>query len=161
MNRFLRFFRLSALVLACSLLLQPLPVSAAMPRRTIPYTVQEQQMMAWVVQQEVRGASLEHKRIIARVIVNRVLDSRFPDTVTGVLTQKGQFTSIQNWQQRRYEPDADTRRAVWEVLTGRCQEDFGGALYFYAPRWAASGAANWFEGSLCFLFEKEGHRFFR
>lgn len=162
MNRFLRFFRLPALVLACSLLLQPLPVSAAgFPRRVIPYTAQEQQMMTWVVQQEVRGASLEHKRIIARVIVNRVLDSRFPDTVTGVLTQKGQFASIRNWQQRLYEPDADTRRAVWEVLTGRCQKDFGGALYFYAPRWASAGAANWFEGSLCFLFEKEGHRFFK
>ena len=117
-------------------------------------------MMNWIVQQEVRGASIAHKRVIAQVIVNRVKSDAFPDTVTGVLTQKNQFSSLRNWYERNYPPDADTIRAVRQVLTGE-YADLHGALFFYAPRWASSSAANWFENSLTYLFEMEGHRFFR
>ncbi|MBR6790680.1 MAG: cell wall hydrolase [Oscillospiraceae bacterium] len=126
----------------------------------IPYTYEEQRMMNWVVQQEVRGASVEHKRVIAQVIVNRVKDPAFPDTVTDVLTQKNQFSSIGNWYDRKFEPDRDTITAVRQVLTGE-YADIHGALYFYAPRWASPSAAAWFENDLTFLFEMEGHRFFR
>lgn len=126
----------------------------------IPYTYEEQRMMNWVVQQEVRGASIGHKRVIAQVIVNRVKDPAFPDTVAEVLTQKNQFSSIGNWCDRKFEPDLDTITAVREVLTGE-YADIHGALYFYAPRWASSSAAGWFENDLDFLFEMEGHRFFR
>lgn len=150
---------MAALVLAMAMPLSALAAGPCQP--VIRCTAQEQQMIMWIVQQEVRGASLAHKRVIARVIVNRVLSDQFPDTVTEVLTQKNQFTSIQNWYQRRYVPDADTRRAVWEVVTGRYTDDCGGALFFYAPRWASGSAGSWFENKLTFLFEMEGHRFFR
>lgn len=160
MKKILRF--LAAITAALSIAAaMPAAASAAGPcQPVISCTAEEQQMMMWIVQQEVRGASLQHKRVIARVIVNRVLSDKFPDTVSEVLTQKNQFTSLQNWYQRRYEPDADTRRAVWEVVTGRYSDDCGGALFFYAPRWASGSAASWFEKKLHYLFEMEGHRFF-
>lgn len=156
-------YRIFAAALSMMLVLTVFPVKAEAARvlqGQIAYTYEEQRMMTWVVQQEVRGASIAHKRIIAQVIVNRVKSDEFPDTIAEVLTQKNQFTSIQNWYQRRYRPDIDTIRAVQQVLTGE-YTDTSGALYFYAPRWASPSAAGWFENSLTYLFEMEGHRFFR
>lgn len=130
-------------------------------RRACAFTDEEVTMMEYIIQQEVRGASLKHKRIIANVIVNRVNSDSFPDTVEGVLFQKGQFTSAQNYHNRKYPPDEDTKRAVQEVLNRRCEDLSQGALYFYAPRWTAQKTASWFENKLDYLFELEGHRFFR
>ncbi len=133
----------------------------AKARQTCSFTSEEVTMMEYIIQQEVRGASLKHKRIIANVIVNRVKSDAFPDTIEGVLFQKGQFTSAQNYYNRTYPPDEDTKQAVWEVLNGQCEDLSQGALYFYAPRWTSQSTASWFENDLDYLFELEGHRFFR
>ena len=41
-------------------------------------TADDVSMMEYVVEREVHGASYAHKIAVANVIVNRVLDSRFP-----------------------------------------------------------------------------------
>lgn len=133
----------------------------AKARRACSFTSEEVTMMEYIIQQEVRGASLKHKRIIANVIVNRVNSDTFPDTIEGVLFQKGQFTSAQNYYNRKYPPDEDTKRAVREVLNRQCDDLSQGALFFYAPRWTGQKTASWFENELDYLFELEGHRFFR
>lgn len=133
----------------------------AKARRACSFTNEEVTMMEYIIQQEVRGASLKHKRIIANVIVNRVNSDAFPDTIEGVLFQKGQFTSAQNYYNRKYPPDEDTKRAVREVLNRQCEDLSQGALFFYAPRWTGQKTASWFENELDYLFELEGHRFFR
>ena len=123
------------------------------------YTEEEAEMMAWIIQQEVRGGSLRHKRIIAEVILNRVRSPRFPNTISEVLLTPGQFTSAANWRDRTYEPDTDTRQAVREALSGQLEPASGGAVFFYAPRWTDPKIAAWFE-SLPLKLELEGHRFF-
>ena len=40
--------------------------------------------------------STEGRRYIALCILCRVMDSRFPDTITEVLTQSGQFSTVRN-----------------------------------------------------------------
>lgn len=40
--------------------------------------------------------STEGRRYIALVILNRVADDRFPDTISEVLTQAGQFSTVRN-----------------------------------------------------------------
>ena len=80
------------------------------------WTDEEEEMMCWIIQQEVRGATIKHKRIIANIILNRVKDERFPNTIKEALESKNQFTSINNWYNRIYEPDEDTREAVHDVL---------------------------------------------
>ena len=127
----------------------------------IECTEEEQKMMEYIIQQEVRGATLKHKRIIAQVIVNRVTSDKFPNTVSEVILQKGQFSSVSNYYNRVYEPDDDTKQAVKEVLNNECENLSKGALFFYSPRWASEKSANYFENSLTFLFELEGHRFFK
>ena len=130
-------------------------------KRECLYTEEEMVMAEYIIQQEVRGASIEHKKIIAQVILNRVKNDAFPDNVYDVLFQKGQFTSAQNYINKKYPPDEDTKRAVYEVFNGECEDLSKGALYFYAPRWTAQKTSNWFENKLTFLFELEGHRFFK
>jgi N-acetylmuramoyl-L-alanine amidase len=127
----------------------------------VQYTDEEKSMLEYIVQQEVNGLSLEHKRIIAGVIVNRVKSSSFPNSIKGVLTQTNQFSSLSNWYSKKVTPDADTKQAVDEVLNGKTEDKTKGALYFYSPKYASGSSSSWFENHLTFLFELEGHRFFK
>ncbi len=56
------------------------------------YTAGELLLIAQVVHQEAKGTSLEAQAAVANVIYNRLISSRFPDTVEGVIFQKYQFT---------------------------------------------------------------------
>ena len=135
--------------------------TAAHASETLSYTETERQMLGYIVQQEAGGYDLAHKQVIAQVVINRVRSSEFPDSITGVLTQKNQFSSLSNWYSRRNAPDADTIQAVDDVLSGEYEDETMGATFFYAPRWAGKRAARWFENSLLFLFAIDGHRFFK
>lgn len=124
----------------------------------IEYTQEELEMMEYVVEQETEGASLEHKRIVSYVIINRVKSELFPDNVKDVLTAKNQFSAIDNYYYKYNEPEEITKQAVFEALNGQCEDESGGALYFYAPRWC--GYMSYFENKP-FVLEMEGHRFFK
>ncbi|HCG35121.1 MAG TPA: hypothetical protein DER23_02140, partial [Clostridiales bacterium] len=127
----------------------------------ISLSEQEFDMICFVVEREARGLSYEHKQIITWVIVNRVRSGKFPSTVYAVLHSKNQFSTISNYYQPKYMPTDDTIQAVYSVLNGNAQDISKGAVYFYAPARAKQSSANWFENDLKFLFEMEGHRFFK
>ena len=122
------------------------------------YSEEEREMMEWVVEQETEGASIEHKRIVCYVILNRVKSDLFPDSIKEILTSENQFSAIDNYYYKYNEPDEKTKQAVYEVLNGKVKDESEGALYFYAPRWC--GYMSYFENKI-FLFEIEGHRFFK
>lgn len=130
------------------------------PYKGIFVSAEEVEMMECVIQRET-GGSIEHRRIIAEVILNRVADRHFGDTVEAVLTAPRQFSTISNYYTKKRPPDETTKQAVREVLTGTCSFNSGGALYFYDPRYAAENLAKWFETDLEFVFEFESHRFFK
>lgn len=48
------------------------------------------------VQAEAGNQSIEGRRYVAAVIINRVEDPAFPDTVEGVLEQEGQFSTYKH-----------------------------------------------------------------
>ena len=125
------------------------------PIQQFSITDEEIEMLKYIVQQETRGGSYRHKCIITNVILNRVEDSRFPNTVKEVLLQKNQFSSVWNYYQRRVEPDEKTERAVNDVLNGRVEDESNGALFFHSMK-----SDGWFS-SLSFVMEMEGHRFFK
>lgn len=58
-----------------------------------PYTAEELEMMALVIYQEAGGdaSSDETRLMVGTVVMNRVADSQFPDTLYGVLTQRAQY----------------------------------------------------------------------
>lgn len=58
-----------------------------------PYTEEELEMMALVIFQEAGGdeCSDETRLMVGTVVMNRVADTRFPDTIYEVLTQQSQY----------------------------------------------------------------------
>jgi len=56
------------------------------------YSEDEIYLLERMVETECHGADFESKTHVAAVALNRVENERFPDTLTGVLTQANQFT---------------------------------------------------------------------
>lgn len=59
----------------------------------IEITDDDRELMAAIVYHEARGECPAGQRMVAEVILNRVLSDKFPDTISGVVYQRGQFTS--------------------------------------------------------------------
>ena len=125
------------------------------PIQQFSITDEEIEMLKYIVEQETRGGSYRHKCIVTNVVLNRVKDSRFPNTVREVLLQKNQFSSTWNYYQKRNKPDEKTENAVNAVLNGKERDESNGALYFHSM-----SSDGWFS-SLSFVMEMEGHRFFK
>ena len=125
------------------------------PIQQFSITDEEIEMLKYIVEQETRGGSYRHKCIVTNVVLNRVKDSRFPNTVREVLLQKNQFSSTWNYYQKRNKPDEKTENAVNDVLNGKVEDESNGALYFHSM-----SSDGWFS-SLSFVMEMEGHRFFK
>jgi len=126
------------------------------------YTREEIEIAKWIVQQEAMSGSLEHKVIITQVLVNRVQNGYWGNSLKEVMLAKGQFPSKVNWYEKNNPPDQDTEKAIELVLkSDDCKDLSQGALCFFNPaRVKNQRVINWFE-SLEFLFEMEEHRFYR
>lgn len=59
-------------------------------------TVEEYHLLATVTYLESANQSPTGQRAVVEVVFNRVLDERFPNTVKGVLSQDGQFSTWKN-----------------------------------------------------------------
>lgn len=127
---------------------------------TISYTDEELTMMCYVLQSEVGGCSDASKIAVANVIINRVKSDRFPNTLSGVLTQANQFTAIYNYYNRTNAPTQNTIECAKRALSGEGAAASNGATYYYAPKYCGGASASWFE-SLTFCMELEGQRFFK
>ena len=93
------------------------------------------ELMAKMVYAESRGEPFEGQVAVASVILNRVRDSRFPNTVSQVIYQPGAFTPVQNGQLYQ-APNAAAYNAVDNALKG--WDASGGAIYFFNPDTATS-----------------------
>lgn len=79
-------------------------------------SVEEFELISSVVEAESdRSESLEGRTLIALTILNRVEDNRFPDTITEVLTQRGQFSTVRNGHSVTERTDYSDR-AVLEAV---------------------------------------------
>lgn len=84
------------------------PVATPAPT-PCPYTDQDLEMLAMVIYQEAGGdaCSDETRRMVGEVVLNRVADPRFPDTLYGVLTQPYQYGRLAwrfDWPERAVNP---------------------------------------------------------
>ncbi|NLK01120.1 MAG: cell wall hydrolase [Clostridia bacterium] len=92
-------------------------------------------LLAQAINGEARGEPYEGKVAVGAVILNRVGDRDFPDTIAGVIREPGAFTAVIDGQ--LYLPvDQECVKAAREALEG--QDPTGGALYYYNPAKATS-----------------------
>ncbi len=111
-----------------------------------------------IVEAEATGGDVTSKMMVAGVVLNRVRDSHFPDTIYEVVWQKSQFQPTADGRFYSCTVTDTTVEAVERVLQG---EDFSqGALFFAARDSAESVNMRWFDSSLVKLFEYGGHEYF-
>lgn len=99
------------------------------------YSDKELRMMANAVYGESRGEPYEGQVAVAAVILNRVKDSEFPNTPTGVIFQPGAFTAVADGQ-IWLTPNESAMKAVKDALSGWDPSD--GCLYYFNPETATS-----------------------
>ena len=94
------------------------------------YSSSDVYLLAKVIAAEARGESYTGQVAVGAVVLNRVDSASFPDTVAGVIYQKGAFSAVtdSNWS---VSPDATSRKAAQDAING--WDPSGGALYYYNP----------------------------
>ena len=90
----------------------------------------EMEELKRIVAAEAQTQSMEGREAVVEVIFNRVLDPRFPDTVHGVLSQKGQFATWRMQYNSWVVPDAAVAPIEWVLEHGRTVLPDTGYLYF-------------------------------
>ena len=115
-----------------------------------------------IVQAEAGNEDEKGKMLVAGVVMNRVENSRFPDSVEEVVFQHEdgvyQFSPVANGTYYTVKVTEETRKAVDRVLSG--EDITQGALYFAARKYADERKMEWFDRNLTRLFEYGGHEFF-
>lgn len=111
-----------------------------------------------IVESEAGVCDQKGKILVANVVLNRMNSRYFPDTVEEVVYQDNQFSPVENGSIDRVTVSEDTKKAVSLALSGT---DYShGALFFAARSLADEDNMDWFDKSLSYLFEHDGHEFF-
>lgn len=104
---------------------------------------------------EAESEDTEGKALVMLVVLNRVWDARFPDTIEEVIMQDGAFTPVSNGRYDKVEPDADCMKAM-ELITVGHWDKSQGALYVEK----ASDESTWHSRNLQKLFTHGAHTFY-
>ena len=94
-------------------------------------------LLARTISGEARGEPYEGQVAVGAVILNRVDNPNFPNTIAGVVYQKGAFDSVADGQ-INMTPTASARKAAQDALNG--WDPSGGCIYFYNP---ATSTSKW------------------
>lgn len=92
-------------------------------------------LLAKCVHAEARGEPYVGQVAVAAVILNRVKDAAFPNTISGVIYQPWAFTAV-NDGQINLEPNSTAYQAAQDALNG--WDPTYGCLYYYNPTTATS-----------------------
>lgn len=114
---------------------------------------QDLTLLAKLVQVESGAESYAGQLAVANVVLNRVNDKHFPNTIKGVIYAPKQFPPAHNGLLDRAKPGKNAWKAAEAALGG--ENNVKGALYFYNPK-VTSGS---FWNSLTLIKEIGTHRF--
>ena len=112
--------------------LDPAPVRSAAPARAVSSS--ELDCLAKVVLYEAGSEPRAGQLAVAQVVMNRVRSPRFPNTICGVVYQRGQFSAIRSFSPPRGARWNRALALAREVTSGEAAPVVGRALYFHATR---------------------------
>ncbi len=125
----------------------------------IACSAQDVEVLERIVQAEAGGCDEKGKILVADVIINRVRDREFPDTITDVVYERGQFSPVGSGIINSVKVTEETEECVRRALDGEDYSD--GALYFMNRRASAARNVSWFDTHLTFVLAHQGHEFFK
>lgn len=110
----------------------PAAPTPAATNAVIPYTQADLDLLARLITAEANNQPYQAKVAVGAVVVNRVQDSRFPKTISGVVYERSggyyQFTPVQNGMINKTASE-DALKAAYEALHGA--DPTNGAAYFF------------------------------
>ncbi|HZK26729.1 MAG TPA: LysM peptidoglycan-binding domain-containing protein [Thermoclostridium sp.] len=110
----------------------PSPNPVTTSKSVIPYTQSDVDLLARLITAEADNQPYTAKVGVGAVVVNRVKDSRFPNTISGVIYEKSnkyyQFTPVENGMINK-RASSEATKAAYDALTGK--DPTNGALYFF------------------------------
>lgn len=98
------------------------------------YSEEEIRLLARIIVAEAEDQSYKGKVAVGAVVMNRVKSSKFPNTIRGVIYQKGQFSPISNGRFYRVKVTQEDIQAAKDAIMG--EDPTRGSIYFYAPKYA-------------------------
>ena len=99
------------------------------------FSSSEVYLLAKTIYAEGRGEPYTGQVAIGAVVLNRVRDNAFPNTISGVVYQKHAFTAVSDGQ-INLAPNETAMKAARDAING--WDPTGGALYYYNPAVATS-----------------------
>lgn len=120
-------------------------ITPVTPVQPDPVDIEEEEywdsleLLAICVEAEAGNQGLQGKRLVADVILNRAEDTsgQWPDTISGVISQKNQFTSYWDGGMADiWEPSEETYQAVKMEVE---QRGYPGIYYFREGQWSDYG----------------------
>lgn len=98
-------------------------------------TSSDQYLLAKCIHAEARGEPYTGQVAVGAVILNRVKNANFPNTIAGVIYQKNAFTCVSDGQ-INLEPNANALSAAKDALNG--WDPTSGCIYYFNPATATS-----------------------
>ena len=92
-------------------------------------------LLSKVVYSESRGEPYTGQVAVASIVLNRVKSSSFPNTVAGVVYQRGAFDAVSDGQ-INLTPDSTARKAAQDAMNG--WDPTYGCIYYFNPATATS-----------------------
>ena len=95
------------------------------------------QLMARAINGEARGEPYEGQVAVGAVILNRVKDSKFPNSISGVIYQPGAFTAVSDGQiNQPIKEESTVYKAAQDAKNG--WDPTGGCIYYFNPQTATN-----------------------
>ena len=88
-------------------------------------------LLAQCIHGEARGEPYKGQVAIGAVVLNRVRSSAFPNSIAGVIYQKGAFSVVADGQ-INLSPNESALKAAKDAMNG--WDPTGGCLYYYNPK---------------------------
>lgn len=114
-----------------------IPAKQSVSRSSSSYSQEDLKWLAKAVYGEARGESYRGQVAVAAVILNRMKNNKFPNTIKGVIFEPLAFTAVADGQ-INLSPNSTALKAAREAINGT--DPSGGALYYWNP---AKSTSKW------------------
>lgn len=123
--------------------------------KSMDWDSEDAYLLAKISMAEAEGEGVEGKALVMLVVLNRVWNDDFPDSISEVIFQKGQFSPVSNGRYDSVEPDQECYEALRLIQIEKWDESQG-ALYF-----ESESESSWHRNNLQFLFQYGNHYFYK
>ena len=121
--------------IAGSKTLQALGINSSNSQNSTSKNNTDLNLLSKLVYAEARGEAYSGMVAVAATVLNRVSDSRFPNSISGVIYQQGAYTCVSDGQ-INLSPNKQSKKAAQDAING--WDPTSGCVYYFNPNTATS-----------------------